>query len=97
MSDCHKLVEKNFNSHFRRLLPDIVYYRNYANFDEKLYLNDLQRTNCELELDNPDENYLFLTETFMEIFEKHLPLKKKFIRGNQAPFMKKKTERDNLQ
>lgn len=33
----------------------------------------------------------------MEIFEKHLPLKKKFIRGNQAPFMKKKTERDNLQ
>ena len=54
------------------------------------YLNNLQRPNCELELDNPDENYLFLTETFMEIFEKHVPLKKKFIRGNQAPFMKKK-------
>ena len=35
--------------------------------------------------DGPKENYDFLTNTFINTANKHVPLKKKFIRENQAP------------
>ena len=36
---------------------------------------------------DPNLNYKSTTENFLETIDKHAPLKKKFIRGNQAPFM----------
>ena len=35
----------------------------------------------------PNENYDFLTNIFIDFVSKHAPLKKKFIRGNQSPYM----------
>ena len=32
-------------------------------------------------------NYKSITENFLEAIDKHAPLKKKLVRGNQAPFM----------
>ena len=43
-------------------------------------------TDISLQFDDPDENYSFLTREFSKIVEKHAPLRKKFIRGNHAPF-----------
>ena len=34
-------------------------------------------------------NYKSITENFLEAIDKHAPLKKKLVRGNQAPFMKR--------
>ena len=39
--------------------------------------------------DDPNENYRFITDTFIKIVERHAPLKKGSVRGNQAPFMNK--------
>ena len=36
-----------------------------------------------------NENYELITNVFSNIVEKHVSLKKKFLRGNQAPFMTK--------
>ena len=36
---------------------------------------------------DPNVNYKFITETFLEAMDKHAPVKKKLGRGNQAPFM----------
>ena len=36
---------------------------------------------------DPNVNYKSITESFLETIDKHAPLRKKFIRGNQAPFM----------
>ena len=38
---------------------------------------------------DPNENYLFLMNSFSEIVEKHVPLNKKTLRGNHAPFVSK--------
>ena len=44
--------------------------------------------------DDPNENYDFLVNTFIDIVNKHAPLKKKFIRGNQAPFMTRNLKKE---
>ena len=36
---------------------------------------------------DPNVNYKSITENFLEAIDKHAPLKKKLVRGNQAPFM----------
>ena len=38
---------------------------------------------------DPNENYRVIADTFIEIAERHAPLKKRFVRGNQAHFMNK--------
>ena len=39
--------------------------------------------------DDPNENYRFITDTFIKIVERQAPLKKGSVIGNQTPFMKK--------
>ena len=36
---------------------------------------------------DPNVNYKSITENFLEAIDKHAPLKKKLVKGNQAPFM----------
>ena len=39
--------------------------------------------------DNQNEKYVIIANVFSNIVEKHVALKRKFSRGNQAPFMTK--------
>ena len=89
ISDYHKLVSTFFKSHYSRLKTKVSYYRNYKNFDEQRFLNDLGNTNFISISEDPDERYDYLTTKFHEVVDKHTPLKKKFVRGNHAPSMNK--------
>ena len=82
LSDFHKLVSTFFKFYYSRLKPKIVYYRKYKNF-----LKDLKNNTLFLDSDNPNENYDFLTMKFQEAVNRHVPLKKKILRGNHAPFI----------
>ena len=62
--------------------PKIVYYRNYKKFNEANILNDTKNCGFSLMTDDPNKNYDFLTNTFINIVNNHASLKKKFIMGN---------------
>ena len=68
----------------QRLKPNIIFYRSYKKFDEKSFIDHLQNKNKNISISCNDSNV-----NYKSITEKHAPLKKKFIRGNQAPFMNK--------
>ena len=51
------------------------------------FLHDLQNKNFSMSSNDPNVNYKSITENFLEAIDKHAPLKKKLVRGNQAPFM----------
>ena len=73
-----------------KLNPKTVYYKNFKKFDENSFLNDVKETNFELSTNDPNVNYRFITDdTLIKIVERQAPLKKRFVRGNQAPFMNK--------
>ena len=44
---------------------------------------------------DPNQNYQFLTNTFLTIVNKHAPLQNRIVRGNQAPFMIKEFQKAN--
>ena len=70
-----------------KLKPKVIFYRNYKKFDEKSFLHDLQNKKFSMSSNDPNVNYKSITENFLEAIDKHAPLKKKYVRGNQVPFM----------
>ena len=93
LSDYHKMITTFFKLHFSRLRPKVITYRNYKKFHEEKFLNDLKETNIIMNEKDPNQNYQSLTKTFLTIVNKHAPLKKKIVRGNQAPFMTKEFQK----
>ena len=78
-----------------------MYYRNYKNFDESKFIEDLSISyylsiKISLQSDDPDKNYSFLTREFSKIVEKHAPLRTKFIRDNHAPFINKELRKKSI-
>ena len=71
------------------LKPKIIFFQNYIKFDETKFLADLKNKNFSFTSADPNENYLFLTNSFSKTVEKHVPLKQKTFRGNHAPFVSK--------
>ena len=89
LSNCHKLISTFMRNFVSRLKPKIIFFRNYKNLDETKFLADLKNTNFSFTSANLNENYLFLTNSFSKIVEKHVPLKQKTLGGNHAPFVSK--------
>ena len=42
---------------------------------------------------DPNVNYKSITENFLEAIDKHAPLKKKFVKSNQALFMNREFQK----
>ena len=76
-------------SHISRLKPRNVHYRSYKYFNQEKFLSDVNEAGFSFKTSNPDEIYLVLTNSFSNIVNIHAPLKKKILRGNDAPFMNK--------
>ena len=70
-------VSTFFKSHFARLRPKAITYRNYKKFDENVFLNDLQKLQIKLDEENSKSSYSLISNKFRELVNKHIPLKKK--------------------
>ena len=85
LSDCHKLTVTVMKANFQKQVPKVITYRNYKYFNNDNFRNDLMheiskqgfhRITCE--------QFEFL---FMTTLNKHAPVKIKYIRANNSPFM----------
>ena len=62
-------------------------------FDENVFLNDLQKLDIKLDKENSESNYSLISNKFLEVVNKHAPLKKKILKGNHAPFATKEFQK----
>ena len=72
-----------------RLPPKEVMYRDFKNFNQKAFLEDVKLKHFSQKSDDSNENYEFLSHQFQSVVDKHAPLKTKIVRGNNAPFVNK--------
>ena len=69
---------------FRKCKPHIITYQNYKNYDNDVFRSEIQSF-CSL---NETDLGLF-KETIFCIFNNHAPIRKKYLRANEASFMTK--------
>ena len=94
LSGFHKLILTFFKIQITRLKPKIIFCRNYKHFEDSRFLEDLNSTDFSLNKDNLNENYNFITEKFFSAVKRHVPLKKKILRSNQALSMTKELKKE---
>ena len=79
----HLLIVTQLKMGFQKKLPKIITYRDYKKFDNAKFRDDVN-------------NFAFdkLDVTIFNIFDKHAPIKQKYLRANEAPFMTKELHRE---
>ena len=87
LSDYHKMIVTVLKVHFKKNEPITIRFRSYKKFNESIF-----RENLLINLQNSCEetmSYDDFKEIFMKVLNLHAPMKKKLVRGNNAPFMNK--------
>ena len=87
ISDNHKMIINLLKSYFKKSNPTIIKYRSYVNYDEGYFKTDL--THSLFSSDKCNTNYDEFKNIYMNVLNRHAPIKAKKIRGNNAPLMNK--------
>ena len=83
--DCHKLVLFIFKATFSKKGPKELMYSDLKNFDQEIFTLEF-RTSVSSETVH---DYASFEDSFLGVFNKNAPLKKKVLRANHTPFVTK--------
>ena len=83
LADFHKMIVTVCKTSFQKPKPKETVYRNYKKFDRDIFKDELKPKLESI------TNYESFEDVFLTILNKHVALKKKFLRSNQAPYMTK--------
>ena len=78
LCDFHMLISTVLRSQFCRSKPKKIYYVNFKNLNEKIFLEEVKNTYFRFNSDGLNKNYALITNVFSNIGEKHAPLKEVF-------------------
>ena len=88
LSDFHRMTISVLKMYFRKLPLKVISYWDFKNFENERFITSLQST-----LESQNIYYIKNPDLFFEICQKvlnhHAPRKKRYIRGNNKPFMNK--------
>ena len=87
LSDFHKLTITVLKQYFPKLKPKVVNYRDYQNFQNNEFRAELDNEMSNYDLGNME--YQHFLNIFIDILNKHAPMKQKYLRTNQGRFMTK--------
>ena len=84
LSDFNLLAATEFKMGLNKLKPKIIVYPDYKNLDNAKFRYDIVTATSNV------DNFGMYKNTTFDIFNCHVPMKKKYIRDNEAPFLSKK-------
>ena len=87
LSDFQKLTNTVLKQYFPKPTPKIVSYRNYRNFRNDEFRVGLNNEILKHDINNIE--YQYFLNVFIEILNKHAPMKTKYLRANQGKFTTK--------
>ena len=94
LSDFHLLTVTVLKSTFRKKPPKIIKYRNYKNYTHTNFQSDLLSSLTGIDLmEISNDEYVSLC---MKILDRHAPIKTKYIRGNDQPFITKELRKEHM-
>ena len=86
-SDFHKMTVTVSKTEFIKSDPIQIYYRDYKNYNSVNFNEDLWNIlNIDISF---SKDYSKLRNVLGDVLNKHSPLKKKYLRANNSPFMTK--------
>ena len=85
LSDHHKMTITVLKTSFPKQTPNIIRYRDYKNFSLIQFRNEVFANLNNM--NEKDTNYDRFESIFVELINQHAPMKIKYVRSNNDPFM----------
>ena len=86
ISDFRKLVVTALKT-YKKQRPKIIHYRNYKNFENDNFREDLKKELLKFDITNAPLSKF--NDTVLSVLDKHAPKKLKYVRSNNCNFMTK--------
>ena len=74
---------------YKKQSPNIIRYRSYRNFNNEIFINEVENNILKKYSEKSNLEFEIFKNEVDHILEKHAPIKKRYIRANQAPFIDK--------
>ena len=94
LSDFHKMTLTVMKVFYKRQKTNIVTYRNYKHFSNEAFMLDVKNSIIEMTSENNDLEFDRFKAALDEAIQRHAPIKKWYVRANQAPFINKKINKE---
>ena len=94
LSDFHKMTLTVMKVFYKKQKPNIVTYRNYKHFSNEAFMLDVKNSIIQMTSENNDPEFDRLKTALDEAIQRHAPIKKRYVRANQAPFINKKINKE---
>ena len=88
------MISTFFKACSSKLKTKVIYYRSYKKFNGSDFLCSLKKVNIDFLKNDPNKNDNLLADKFLGFIIKHAPQEKKFVRGNNAPFMHREFQKE---
>ena len=92
LSDWHNLIVISSKLNVPKIKSKVLHYRSFKKFDEQNFKRDISYIPFQVLdiFDDVNDKYWMYSYLISDIINEHAPLKKKFIKGNNAPYMNSK-------
>ena len=89
LSDFHKMTLTVMKVFYKKQKPTIITYRSYKNFSNEVFMADFQNRISQVTSENNDLEFDIFKAILNQAIQKHAPIKQRYVRANQAPFINK--------
>ena len=89
LSDFHKMIVTVMKTTYWKIGPRVINYRDYKSLSNEGFRESLLENLKGKLSENSDQRFNNFINTCNTVLDKQLPKKKKYVRGNQSPFMNK--------
>ena len=94
LSDFHMLTVTVLKTSFRKRPPKLIKYRNYKQYSHFNFQNEFTLLLTGIDLNHiSNDDYVSL---FMEVLNRHAPLKQRYVRANDQPFVTKELRKEHM-
>ena len=89
ISDFHNLTCVATKLHKPHIEPKTIYYRSYRNFDDDIFLNDVQNIPFWISdvFEDEDDRLWSFGKLFSDVIDKNAPIKKRTLKKPSLPYM----------
>ena len=89
LSDFHKMTLTVMKVFYKKQNAIIIIYRSYKNFSNEVFMADFQNRISQVTSENNDLKFDIFKAVLNQVIQKHAPIKQRYVRANQAPFINK--------
>ena len=79
---------------YKKQKPNIVTYRNYKHFPTEAFMFDVKNSIIQMTSESNDLEFDRFKTALDKAIQRHAPIKKRYVRANQAPFINKKINKE---